>query len=298
MKKSVQCSRIFVSFALVFCMLFGMMNIVNADISVTLYPLGSNSRTTRTITPERQTIKIYLSDGMSGSAVKRDSLPSWVTVSSSTSYYIANVQANTSTSARSGSVVFTKGNKTYELYLTQNSFKIKTTSGEGSNVSSVNFRVAGETKKLYASYSCTLSGTIPKWLTVTPSSDGKTFTLTADPNPNGSKRTCTLYFTKTLSSSQRETRVVTIYQSPNSITGVPSSIAFTKRIGQNQFTVTTGYGTVTAKNSSNADWLYVFQKGNTITVRCTEPNYGGSPRTAYVQVKVGDITKTITVKQA
>ncbi len=295
MKKSVQCSRIFVSFALVFCMLFGMMGIVDAgSYTNTLNP---GIRTTRTVTPERHTVKIYISGGKNGSALKKDSLPGWITVNTSNAdYYLATITGNTTTSVRRGSIVFTKGSNTYELYVVQNPFIVKTTSGSGPNISNVNFTTAGGTTDLYALYSCNVTGTIPDWLTV--KQDGNKYTLTARPNLNGSQRYCTLSFTKTLSTYEKVTRTVKITQFANTLTGVPSTMDFPIDGAEKSFTVTTGYGTVKATVANGYSyWLRVFQNGNKITIHC-DRNITTSTRTGYVHITIGDISKTVKVTMA
>lgn len=294
MKTTKQCTRILISFAFLFCMLFGMMGIVDAgSYTNTLNP---GVRTTRTVTPERHTIKIYISGGKNGSALKRDSLPGWITVNTSNAdYYLATITGNTTTSVRRGSIVFTKGSSTYELYVVQNPFIVKTTSGDGPNVSNVSFKTAGETKDLYALYSCNLSGTIPNWLTV--KKDGNKYSFTAKGNPNGSTRSCTLSFTKTLSTYEKVTRTVKFTQSANSITGAPATMSFPRLEQFQSFTVTTGYGTVKATVKTGYDWIEVSQKGNKITVFCYN-NITTSARTGYVYVTIGDITKVVKINQA
>ena len=159
----------------------------------------------------------------------------------------------------------------------------------------MNFKVAGETKQLYATYSCSLSGTIPDWLTVTQS--GNTYTLKAKPNINSSPRQCTLKFTKTLSSYEKVIRTVTITQNGNTLTGVPSTLGFPKTRTDKTFTVTTGYGTAKATVKTGYNWIEVFQTGNKITVRCNN-NITTSARTGYVYVTIGNISKVIKVTQA
>ena len=311
MNKTKNYPRVLTSIALIFCMLFGLVSVSNAAVYKSRFypsnaevykflvkPLGSNSRTTFKISPERYTFQIYISDGKSGSSLKKDTLPGWITVNSSNSdYYVATISANTGTSVRSGSIVFTKGSNKYEFYLTQNPFTVQTTTSEaGPNVSSLSFKVAGETKQLY-SFPCSLSGNIPDWLTVTQSGNNTCFTLKAKPNINGSIRKCTLKFTMTLSSYEKVTRTVTITQSANSLTGVPSTLGFPKTRTDKTFTVTTGYGTAKATVKTGYNWIEVFQTGNKITVRCNN-NITKSARTGYVYVTIGNISKTIKVTQA
>lgn len=296
MTRSIRYSRIFVSIALVFCMLFGMISVVDADISVKLYPLGTRSRTTYTLTPDGYTIKIYITGGKNGSALKRDTLPSWISVNTSNAdYYVATVKANTSTSTRSGSIVFTKGSNMYELYLTQNAFIIS--SGGSSNVSSVNFNVAGGTKTIRSNYPCiaTIRGNGAEWFDIL--FDNYTYYINVEPNYTASKRSFTLKFTKTLATGETITRVVTITQDANSITGVPSSLTFPKTGSNKTFTVTTGCGTVKATVPNNySSWLEVNQSGNRITVRCKK-NASSSSRTGYVYIQLGNMTKKITITQ-
>lgn len=298
MKTTKQCTRILISFALLFCMLFGMMSIVDATTySKTLYPLGSNNRGTLTVSPELHTVKIYISGGKNGSSLKKDSLPSWITVNTSYSdYYLATINPNTSTSVRKGSVLFTKGTNKYELYITQNPFLVKNSSG--TVISSLTYKVAGETKTIYTTDTCTCSSSNNDWLTVQTNSGNKSFSIKAKPNPNGSTRSCTLTFTKSLSQYVKVSRTVKVIQSANSITGVPGTRSVSNEKGSFSFTVSTGYGTVKASLSNNYSWLHVSQNGNTVTVSYDANTTLNNTRSGTVLVKIGNITKKCVVTQA
>ena len=296
MKKSIHYSRVFLSIALVFCMFFSMMNIVDAgSYTNTLYPVGPNSKNvaTRTLSPETHTIKIYISDGKNGSSLKKESLPKWIKIDSSNSYYYsATIDPNSNTSARKGSIIFTKGTNKYELDITQNPFLVKNSSG--TPISSLGFIVAGETKTIYTTYSCEMKKSDSDWFTVTK--NGNNYTIKVKPNINSTSRKGKLTFTKQLSQNVKVSREVTINQSGNSIIGVPSSKYITDVGKTFSFTVSTGYGTVQAKLGNTYSWLHVSQNGNTITVTC-DPNVMLTERSGKVIITIGDIIKTCTVTQ-
>lgn len=296
MNKTKTCPRILTSIALIICMLLGMVSVSNAEVYTnTLYPLGSNNRSTRTVSPEEHTIKIYISGGKNGSSLKKDSLPSWITVNTSYSdYYLATVKPNTNTSNRSGSILFTKGSNKYELYVTQKAFKI--TNSSGNVVSSLSFKIAGESKKITSNYACSYTVSNQNWLSV--SKNGNNYTLTARPNMTGSKRTCTVTFTKALTQYNKITRVITISQGANYINSTPSKKSVSNEKSSFSFSVTTGYGRVTAKRANNYSWLSVSQNGNTITVSYEANTTLNSTRSGDILVTLGSITKKCTVTQA
>lgn len=215
---------------------------------------------------------------------------------SGSNYIVKVTQANTTSSARTGSVVWkqTVGGQTYqyELRITQDAFHVK--DSNGTFVSTVKYKVGGESKTLTANYACSLEGTLPGWLK--KSQSGNNYTFKADPNPNGSERSCTLTFTYTISSTLKVSRAVTFKQSANSLINVPGNKTFPNTKNTFDFTVTTGYGTVNA-SSTNTKWLHVTRKsGNTFTVT-VDANTTDWERGANITLKVGDITKQFNVKQ-
>lgn len=101
-------------------MLISLLPAMSQTASATSYTrtLKSGVRQSITVTAVSHTIDITLSDGKSGSSVY--SKPGWVSISNpNASTYRVTVLVNTSSSSRSGSVVFKKNNKIYELTITQ-----------------------------------------------------------------------------------------------------------------------------------------------------------------------------------
>jgi len=274
-----------------------MFGIVDAgEITITLSPVISNNEIAKRIVgPESHTIKIYISGGKNGSSLKTESLPSWIRVDSSNSYfYKATISLNSGTSARKGSIIIFKGTKKYQLDVTQNAFQVKNTSG--TVISALSYEVAGGTKNIYTNYDCTPPAIVPDWLTVTKSGSGNGYTIKAAPNLNGSTREFTLTFTKSLSKAVKVNRTVKISQSANSLTGVSYSRTV-KDVGSSfTFTVSTGYGTVKAQLANNYTWLHVSRNGNTITVSY-DPNVMLYERSGEVNITIGDIKKSFTVTQ-
>ena len=172
------------------------------------------------------------------------------------------------------------------MFVTQNPFLVKNSSN--AVISSLSFKVAGETKTVTTTYDCNPPTGVPSWLKVTK--DGNAYKITAQPNINGSKREFTLTFTKTLSQYVKVSRTVKVTQSANSLTGVSNSRTV-KDVGSSfTFTVSTGYGTVKAQLSNNYTWLHVSQNGNTITVSY-DPNVMLYERSGKVNITIGDISK-------
>ena len=279
-----------VCFALIFSMLFGMFSISQAaSYSVTLKPLKSNPRTTLTVSPHEHTITVSISGGIAGSSLK--SYPSWVTVKKNASTYTVKVTPNTNTANRNGDVVFTKSTDTYELHITQTPFVVKNSSG--AVVSSLNFKVAGETKKLITSQTCTQSGSVPSWAKLSKS--GNTYSITASPNVNGSSRSFTLTFTYTTTDNgyNKIQRSVKITQGENSLTGVPGDKTYSYGGGSFSFTPSAATGSIDI--STLPSWLTKSKSGNTYTIKCSANS--GAFRSAIITVSVGNIKKSFTVKQ-
>lgn len=295
MRNSTHKLRGLISFALLICMLFTMIGVSEAATAIKLSPLGSPTK--KTVNPKSgHEFTVSFSKGING--VTLDTTPpSWISAKKSGSNYIVKVtQANTTSSARVGSVVWkqTVGGQTYryELKITQDAFHVK--DSNGTFVSTVKYKVGGESKTLTANYACSLEGTLPSWLK--KSQSGNNYTFKADPNPNGSERSCTLTFTYTISSTLKVSRAVTFKQSANSLINVPGNKTFPNTKNTFDFTVTTGYGTVNA-SSTNTKWLHVTRKsGNTFTVT-VDANTTDWERGANITLKIGDITKQFNVKQ-
>ena len=223
MNKSRSFARIFVCFALVFSMLFSMFSISQAaSYTVTLKPLRTSTRTSLTLTPHEHTVTVKLSDGISGSSCK--SKPSWVTVTKNSSTYTVKVTPNNSTSDHKGSVTFTKGTNTYELYIVQTPFVVK--NSNGSVVSELSFGYAGDTKSITVSQVCTISGAVPSWLKMTKATSGNKYTITASKNDNGSPRSWTFTFTYTTTDNgyNKIQRTLTIKQQGNIVAAARGQI--------------------------------------------------------------------------
>ena len=170
------------------------------------------------------------------------------------------------------------------------------TPGSSSCTTGVIFASESETRKLYTSFSCNLSGTIPEWLTV-KKNDIYAYTITVKSNPTVSKRSCTLYFTKTLSTYEKVTRTVTITQQGMPIKGVPESITFARSVVDYTFLVETATGHFTATVGSNcAYWINTSKSGNYLTIHL-KGNNTLHTRKGYVDILSGNTTKRITIEQ-
>ena len=110
-------TSLIVCLAMLICMLPSMSK--TASASSYSRKLKPGERQTITVSPASHTIDITLSDGKNGSSVYGK--PAWVSISSpNNSTYRVTVQINPNNTSRSGSIVFKKNNKTYELVITQN----------------------------------------------------------------------------------------------------------------------------------------------------------------------------------